>query len=180
MFERSVALRPTGDGFSNLGTAYFFQRKFIESARAYEEAVKLDEKDWIVWGNLADGYHWAPGMQDQAASAYRKALSLGKQQLQVNARDATVLGYMAYYHAMLGERAEAQSCEREALAVAPRDPELLFNLALAHNQLGETERALEWLTKALAAGYSRATVRDTPLLDNLRTTPGFQKLLSGN
>ena len=180
MFERSVALRPTGDGFSNLGTAYFFQRKFIESVRAYEEAVKLDEKDWIVWGNLADGYHWAPGMQDQAARACRKALSLGKQQLQVNARDATVLGYMAYYHAMLGERAEAQSCERRALVVAPRDPELLFNLALAHNQLGETGRALEWLTKALAAGYSRATVRDTPLLDNLRTTPGFQYLLSGN
>jgi hypothetical protein len=77
--------------------------------------VKLDEKDWIVWGNLADGYQWAPGMQNQAASAYRKALSLGKQQLQVNARDATVLGYMAYYHTMLGERAEGQNCERMAL-----------------------------------------------------------------
>jgi serine/threonine-protein kinase len=178
MFERSVALRPTGDAYSNLGTAYFFQRKFTESARAYEEAVKLDEKGWLLWGNLADGYHWAPGMQDQAASAYRKALALGEQQLQVNSRDTTLLGYMAYYHAMLNERAEAQSCAKKALAVASGDSEVLFNLALAYNRLGETNRTLEWLTKALAAGYSRATVRDTPLLDNLRSTPGFQKLLN--
>jgi tetratricopeptide (TPR) repeat protein/predicted Ser/Thr protein kinase len=180
MFERAVALRPTGDAYSNLGTACFLQRKFVESARAYEEAVKLDEKQWLLWGNLADGYRWAPGMQGQAAGAYRKALALGEERLQVNPHDATLLGYMAYYHAMLHERIEAQSCERKALAVAPGDPELLFNLALAHNQLGETGRALDWLTKALAAGYSHSTVRDTPLLDNLRTTPGFLRLLHGN
>lgn len=180
ILQRSVALRPTSFACSNLATAYFFQRKFSESASAYEKAATLDDRDWQVWGNLGDSYCFTSGKRAQADEAYRKALSLGEIGLQVNARDARLLGYMSYYHAMLNEKAKAQTFERQALAVAPRDPELLFNLALTHSQLGETGQALDWLEKALAAGYSRATVRDTPLLDSLRNTRGFQKLLQEN
>lgn len=180
MLQRSVALRPTGFAYSNLGTACFFQRRFAESAAAYEQAVKLGSRDWLVWGNLGDSYCFLSGKRTQADEAYRKALSLGELGLQVNAKDAALLGYMAYYHAMLNEKEKAQACEKQALAVAPRDPELLFNLALAHSRLGETGHTLDWLKRALAAGYSRATVRDTPLLDNLRNTQGFQKLFHEN
>ncbi len=178
VLERSVALRPTGVAYSNLGTSYFFQRKFGESVRTFEAAAMLDEQQWQIWGNLADAYYWAPGKRTQADGAYAKALSLGEQRLHVNPRDATLLGYMAYYHAMRNNKADAQSCARQALAVAPNDPELLFNLALTYHQLGDLDQALGWLGKALAAGFSRATVRDTPLLDSVHTNPGFQKLLN--
>jgi tetratricopeptide (TPR) repeat protein len=139
--------------------------------------VRLDERDYQVWGNLGDAYYWAPGKRAQAAGGYRKALALAEERLRVNPRDATVLGYTAYYHAMLNERRKALTRCQQALAVAPGDPELQFNIALAHNQFGEVNQTLEWLRKALAAGYSRATVRDTPLLDNLCADPRFQKLL---
>ena len=176
MCERSIALRPTGPAFSNLGTAYFFQRRFEEAAHAYEEATKLDQREWLLWGNLGDAYRSSPAKQDQAAGAYRHALSLAGERLQVNPRDATLLGYMAYYHAVLNQRDEALACAKKALGVAPGDPELLFNVALTYNQLGEVDPALHWLKKALAAGYPRDAVRDTPLLDGLLPNPGFQRL----
>jgi Tfp pilus assembly protein PilF len=84
---------------------------------------------------------------------------------------------MAYYHAMLGEKEKARECSRQALAVNPGNPELLFNLGLASSQMGETAQALDYLKRALAAGYSRPAVRDTPLLDKLRANREFQKLL---
>jgi eukaryotic-like serine/threonine-protein kinase len=180
VFERSVALRPTGSAYSNLGTACFFQRRFAEAARNFEAAARLEEREWIIWGNLADAYYWTPGKRSQAYTTYGKALFLGEEVLRVNARDATLLGYMAYYHSMRNEKAEAQNCARRALAVAPQDPELLYNLALTYHQLGDIHRTFGWLRQALAAGFSRATVRDAPLLDSLRANPEFQKLLHEN
>jgi tetratricopeptide (TPR) repeat protein len=131
----------------------------------------------LLWGNLGDAYRSSSAKQDLAAGAYRRALSLAGETLQVNPRDAVLLGYMAYYHAVLNEKDDALACVKKALAVAPGDPELQFNVALTYNQLGEVEPALHWLKKALAAGYPRDAARDTPLLAGLQPNPGFQKLL---
>jgi tetratricopeptide (TPR) repeat protein/tRNA A-37 threonylcarbamoyl transferase component Bud32 len=177
LIERSLSLRPTGSAFSNLGTARFFQRQFAEAAQAYEEAAKLDEREWLLWGNLGDACYMAPGKRASASGAYRKAVALAEDRLRINPRDAAALGYLAYYYAMLDERAKARARAEQAVAAAPTDPELLFNVALAHNQLGEVDQALAWLEKSLAAGYSRSTIRDTPLIDNLRSDRRFQQLL---
>jgi len=177
LFERSISLRPTGSAFSNLGTACFFRRQFSEAAQAYEEAVKLDGRGWLIWGNLGDAYYWAPGKRVLASGAFRKAVSLAENRLRVNPRDAAVLGYLAYYHAMLNEKTSALKCARHAVEISPADPELLFNIGLTHNQLGAVDDALFWLKRALAAGFSRSTILDTPLVDNLRSDSRFQRLL---
>ena len=52
-----------------------------------------------------------------------------------------------------------------------------FKAALVHDQFGEIDQALGWLGKALDAGYSPTTVRDTPNFDPLRSDPRFQDLL---
>jgi hypothetical protein len=54
---------------------------------------------------------------------------------------------------------------------------LLFQAALVYNQLRETGPALEWLSKALAAGYSRPVVSKIPELDNLHDNPRYQALM---
>jgi len=48
-----------------------------------------------------------------------------------------------------------------------------------YNRLGETGPALEWLRKAVQAGYSLTTVRESPDLDNLRNNPRYQALVQG-
>jgi len=79
---------------------------------------------------------------------------------------------------MLGERDPAVEYITKSLSISPSDPDLLFSAALVYNQFAEKERSLDFLEKAVAAGYSAATLRDTPNLDNLSSDPRFQKLLA--
>ena len=177
VLEHSATLRPTEEAFSNLGTAYFYLRKFSEAAAAYEKAIALNERDWIIWGNLGDARYWDLKNRARAEEAYRKALMLGEQQFQLNPRNTRLLGYMAYYHAMLDEKEAARNCMKLALVEDPQDPELLFNLAQTCYRLGDTNQALAWLKKGMAAGLPNETIRNTPLFDHLRNSQGYQNML---
>jgi len=176
-FKRSIAVRSTAPATSNLAMAYFNARQFAESARTYEEAIKLDDRNSVVWGNLGDAYYWTPGRRAEAVGAYQKAISLTTGELQVNPRDASLLGYIAVYYAMLAKKEPALKSLEKALRLAPDDAELRFNAALVHYQLGQKDQALSWLDKALAAGFSQTTLRDTPNFDNLRADRRFQDLI---
>jgi serine/threonine-protein kinase len=175
--ERSVSLRPTWEGYSNLATAYFGLRQFEDAARNYEKALALDKRKYDVWGNLGDAYYWASGQKAKAEGAYRRAIALAQKQLSINPRDPSLLVYLAGYHAMLQERRPALDYLQRALRVGHDKPDVLFNAALVHNQLGETEVSLTWLEKALAAGYSARVVLDTPNFDNLAANHHFKDLM---
>ena len=175
--ERSVSLQATAEGYSNLATAYFGLRQFEDAARNYERALTLDNRNYVVWGNLGDACYWAPGHKAKAEGAYRKAISLAQEQVSINPRDPYLLVYLAGYHAMLKERKPALDYLQRALHVGPGKPEVLFNAALVHNQLGDTEESLTWLGQALAAGYPASVVRDTPNFNNLAANPRFKDLM---
>jgi serine/threonine protein kinase/tetratricopeptide (TPR) repeat protein len=178
--RRSVAIRPSANAYSNLGTASFHQRQYAEAAHSYEEALKLDARNHTGWWNLGDAYYWIPEKRALAAGPYRRAITLLSQKLEVNPRDPELLGIRALCHAMLEERKPALADLSSALKFAPNDAELRFRAALVYNQLGMADQALDWLEKALAAGYSHSQVRDTPNFDNLSSNLRFQILLRGN
>jgi tetratricopeptide (TPR) repeat protein/TolB-like protein/predicted Ser/Thr protein kinase len=178
LLQSSIAIRPTEDSFSNLGTAFFALRQFDRAAKNYGEATRLDDQDYVVWGNLADSYYYA-GNRADAIPAFRKAVSLATLSLGVNPRDASVLSAVAGYNAMLGNRTEAFEYLEKALGLTgAKDPEVLFEAAMVHNQFGETAKALEWLDKAREAGFSSTTISDAPALDNLHGNHKFQDILS--
>ena len=97
----------------------------------------------------------------------------------MNPRDVTVLGRLAGYHAMLGEKPAALDLLARALQYAPKDPEVRFKAALVHNQFNEDDATLDWLEKAVAAGYSVTTIRDAPNFDHLYSNARFRELLRG-
>jgi serine/threonine-protein kinase len=176
--NRSVEIRPTVDALSNLATAYFHLRRFDDAARNYEEATKLNGQDYVVWGNLADAYHYSGKRQTESVAAYRKAIALAKLKLEINPNDPAVLGDLASYSSMLGNRADAIMYIDRALQLEQRDdPDVLFSAVMVHNQFGETNAALQLLSRALDAGFSPSTVADAPALDNLHSNPAFQQLL---
>jgi serine/threonine-protein kinase len=177
VLDHSVKIRDTVEAYSNLGTAHFFLRRFSEAAAAYEKAIGLNESDWRIWGNLGDARYWDPKSRARAGEAYRKALTLGEESLQLNPRDTTLLGWMTYYHAMLDEEEAVRNCMQLALAEDPQDPELFFNLAQSFCRLGDKDKALHWLKKAMAAGQPLETVKNTPLFDELRNSREFQGIL---
>jgi len=177
--ERSVQLRPSAAAHSNLGTVYFYLRRFADASRAYEQAVKLDARDYVLWGNLAEAYYWNPGERGKSADAYRKALALAEEQLKVNPRQTDALGQVALDNAMLGDLTTAEQYLRRALALAPRDPDLQLKGAIIESRLHHPDRAIAFLDKALAAGISPDVVRNNPSFDDLAKTGPGQRLLRG-
>ena len=175
--EQSLKLRPTANAYANLGTAYYQGRRFADAARNYQAALRYNDRDSDMWGDLASAYHFS-GQQAKAIEAYKKQLALINGQLQVNPRDAERQGDAAGVCAALGDTPEAMQHLARSLELGRGDKDLLFNAAVVYNDLGETGDALEWLQKSLVAGYSASIVRDSPEFDNLRNNPQFQQLLS--
>ena len=177
VLERSIEIRKTEKALSNLGTAYFYQGRFSEAAEAYEKAKEFNKKHCIIWGNLGDALYADPANREGAGEAYQEALKLAYKKLEVNPRNLMLLSFMAYYHAMVDEREEAQDFVKQVLAVDPQNPAILFNLALTYYKLGDTDQTLYWLKKALEARWSKEIIYSTPLLESLRNSQEFKELI---
>jgi hypothetical protein len=80
-------------------------------------------------------------------------------------------------YSMLGNASQAIDFMNRALAINHTDNGLMFDAAQLYNQLHQTGPALEWLGKALQAGYPPSTVAKTAALDNLRSNPRYQQLI---
>ena len=179
ILERSIAIRPSDYGYTNLGNAYFFLRRYEEADQAYQQAIKLSEKDSLLWWNLGDGYYWTPGKRSQSVAAYRQGITTAEEELRVNPRNSYSYGVLAICHAMLREKKLALDALGSGLQLSPADPFLLFQAALVYNQFGQSDEAIAWLKKAQTAGYSQARIRDYPNFDSLWINPRSQKLLRG-
>jgi len=178
--KRSIAIRPSLGAYSNLGTAYFYLRRYEDAALAYQKALPFNNKDFVVWWNLGDANYRIPSRRQDAAQAYHQAIALAQQALEVDAHDAYALSVIAICEAMLGEKAQALGALDGALSQTSQDPEVRFRAAVVYIQLGNRSQALASLEKAVAAGYSRKTIRDSPNFDSLHTEPRFIRLLGSN
>jgi serine/threonine protein kinase/tetratricopeptide (TPR) repeat protein len=176
---RSIALRPTADSYGNLGTVYFYMRRYADSADSLQQALKIDPNDWLNWGNLGDTLFQIPARRAEAKSAYQKAIDLANARLEVNPRDALTLAFTADYCAVLDREVQAREKLARALETTPSDADVLFRAAILYNQFGNSDKTLDFLTKSVAAGYSRTVIRDTPDFDRLKGEQRFQALLAG-
>jgi serine/threonine-protein kinase len=177
MLNKSNEVLPTSDAYTNIGYAYFQMKQYEDSATAFRKAVDLDDRDWLAWGNLGDALYWAPGRRKEAADAYEHAISLAKAKLEVNPHDPVPLAYVAGYYAMLDKKSEALESLHRALSIPPQTPDVLMRAAVVYVHFGDKANCLAALKKALAAGLSPATIRDTPDFDSLRAETQFQALL---
>jgi serine/threonine-protein kinase len=177
VLERSLGIRPSDYGYTNLGNAYFFLRRYQEADGAYEQAIKFAEKDSLLWWNLGDGYYWTPGKRAQSATAYKQAIAIAREDLRVNPKDSRSYGILAICSAMLGEKKTALDVLRRGLEISPDDPSLLFQAAVVYNQFHQSDEAIDYLARARAAGFSQVRIRDYPNFDSLWANPKSQKVL---
>ena len=82
MTERSITIRPTAQAYSNLGTIRFFQGRYEDAARRYEQALELDGSDKRLWWNAADAWRLT-GRAEKASQAYAQAIRLIERDLSV-------------------------------------------------------------------------------------------------
>lgn len=175
--KKSIALRPTTDAYVNLGASYFYLRRYEESAGSLREGVKLDENDWLIWGNLADALYQIPSQRAEALQAYRRAVKLAEARLEVNPRDGFTLAFTADYYSMLDQKPQAVERLMQALQTAPSDPEVLFRCAIVFNHFDDRGKTLDFLAKAVGAGYPKPVIRATPDFDHLLDNARFRELI---
>jgi hypothetical protein len=68
----------------------------------------------------------------------------------------------------------------QALQYGHNDKEILIDAAGVYNQLGETGLAIEWLGKAVQAGYTTDKIRSDPEFANLASNPSYQQLMKSS
>jgi tetratricopeptide (TPR) repeat protein len=95
----------------------------------------------------------------------------------VNPKDFLALAFTADYYAMTEQEQPARQHIARALEIAPEDAEVLFRAAILNNHFGRKDKTLDFLNQAVAAGYSRTALRDTPDFDHLKDDPRFRALL---
>jgi len=176
MFERSVAIKPLYGALSNLGSLYLREGKLSLAATMYEKALVIRSTDFKLWGNLGVAYHFS-GQEAKGKQAYSQAVTLAEQQRKVNPRDTRLLIDLAGYNGMLGERAKGLAVLQLVLKAPPTDADSIAAIAQSFEDLGEREKAIEWIGKALKAGFSVATLEEGPALRDLRNDARFAKLL---
>jgi tetratricopeptide (TPR) repeat protein/predicted Ser/Thr protein kinase len=177
VFGRSVQIQPSFAGYSNLGTAYFFQRRFSDAVGAYSQSIRLNGQDYVTWGNLGDAQYFSPNQRASSSESYRKAIVLADQALKVNPKDAYALGSSAIYHAMLGDREQAEDSLQHALALKPEGPDVWWQASVMYSQFSRNDETLHALQSAVAAGFSSAYINSAPYFDNLRSDARFQQLI---
>ena len=176
-WEDAIAIRPSRSIYSNTGTMYFFLGDYEKAADRYALAANLAPNDYIVWGNLADAYHFGDEFNQVADVTYKRALNLAEQQLGVNPSDAEAMSFIAYYWARLGNREKALQLDVLAREKAPDAMYVYYNSALVHAEFGETDNALNALERTVALDYQTDLLSLDPAFESLREEERFKRLV---
>nr|MCU0254907.1 tetratricopeptide repeat protein [Acidobacteriota bacterium] len=172
----SVGFHPTSAALSNIATRRFFEARYEEAVRLYEEASKLAPRDYRVWRNYGAALLWAPNGRAQAAGIYRKALDLARQERALDPNNATLLAWLADCEAQTGDTSGARATLAEAIRLAAGDQGVFATAAGVYENLGDRDQALRWLGAAFNTGYSRTEVEHDPNFSKLRADPRYAEL----
>jgi tetratricopeptide (TPR) repeat protein len=174
MYERAVALKPSYMAYSNLGTAYSRAERLQDAVNAYQKALKLDDKVWMVWGNLAFVYSWIHGMDRQTRETFEHAIQLAEAGRKDNPRDAFVHSDLALYYAKTKRPQLALDRLTTALTLSPDTGELQAAGAEVYELLGQRDRGIELAQKALKLGFPRQQLQRNLELARLMADPRMQ------
>jgi tetratricopeptide (TPR) repeat protein len=171
--KKSIELSPSYAGYANLGSLYYDEKRFAESAAMTEKALSLDDQDYMVWSNLIAAYEWLK-QDGKAAAARERELKLVEALVKVQPQDAVAQSELATLYAEEKARDRALTRIQTALALSPEDPRVLVNVGDAYEALGDRGRALQYVHGALRKGYPAEALQLDAGLQKLVADPNFR------
>ncbi|MEJ2146974.1 MAG: protein kinase [Acidobacteriota bacterium] len=156
-YEAALKLDRDSTIYTNLAATRYYAGRYAEALEAAQSAkVYMDwEKtpDYIVLGNLADVFYWAPGgNQETGATFYNEALEVVNKHLKEHPDDQDSLQCKCWYLAMLKETDSARECLATALAAAQLNSNAFYRVAKVYQRLGQEELAVDYLKRSLDGG----------------------------
>ncbi|XP_052044123.1 Bardet-Biedl syndrome 4 protein isoform X3 [Apodemus sylvaticus] len=141
LFQSCAVLSPQcADNLKQVARSLFLLGKHKAATEVYNEAAKLNQKDWEICHNLGVCYTYLKQFnkaQDQLHSA-----------LQLNKHDLTYI-MLGKIHLLQGDVDKAIEIYKKAVEFSPENTELLTTLGLLYLQLGVYQKAFEHLGNAL-------------------------------
>ena len=178
--ERSVAIGPTYEGLSNLGTLEFYEGNYPNAVPLIEQALAIDDSDWQVWNNLAESLRFGGGDTDRISRAYRRTAELAGEDLEAGS-GGPYLELVVISALAAGGRADRARERLSAFDTGRIDaPGLMFVLAAVWEDLGDRDPALDWLQRAVEGGYPATEIESYPGFAALREDPRYMALGSEN
>ena len=171
--KKSLELSPTYPAYANLGYLYVQEQKYAEAVAALEKGLQLNDKDFLVWGNLMLAYQGL-GNKEKSDAARDRELALLEQAAESRPRDGEVQSYLALLYAKKKQREKALARVQTALALAPDDNVVLENIGEAYEDLGDRARALQYIQRSLQKGYSLAALKSNRDLQGVLSDPNFR------
>jgi serine/threonine-protein kinase len=178
-WDRSLALKPSRQAYTNIGLRYYYAGRFDQAAAMQQSALEFAPNDHRVWGRLAESYRFVPGKERESGNAYRRAADLAEENLAVDESDWATRGLLGLYY-MHSDRAEQglQMVDR-AVTDSKRNPEALYYQGLARLVAGNSDGAIDVLVEALQADAQyRQFLLSDPDLASLRETERFKQVLA--
>lgn len=169
-YEKSVSIAPSYAGFANLGTLYYNDKHYQDSAVMTKKALQLNDKDFRLWANLALAYKHL-NQPDNAAAASEKQLQLLIPLAKAQPDDASLQSALAVLYAGKKQQSEAMAHLNSALALSPDDPFVLDDVAEAYEVLGDRLQAIRYMERALEKGYPLGYLTSDPAMRGLLADP---------
>jgi eukaryotic-like serine/threonine-protein kinase len=171
--KKSIVLGPNYGAYANLAFLYMNQKRYAESAAMSEKALQLNDKNYLVWGNLMNAYQ-ALNQKDKADAARDRAIALLEDAVKLKPQDALTQASLALFYAQKGLKEKALTRMQAALARAPENPNVLELAGESYENLGDRPHALEYIEKALQKGYSLDDLKSSPDLQGILSDPNFR------
>nr|XP_051678275.1 Bardet-Biedl syndrome 4 protein isoform X4 [Oryctolagus cuniculus] len=141
LFQTCAILSPQSvDNLKQVARSLFLLGRHKAAAEVYNEAARLNQKDWEICHNLGVCYMCLK----QFSKAQEQLLSA----LQLHRHDLTYM-MLGKVHLLEGDLDQAIGVYRKAVEFSPENTELLTTLGLLYLQLGIYQKAFEYLGNAL-------------------------------
>ncbi len=173
-YRKAIAIRPSAPAYTNIGALLHERGDFEGAVEAYRQALAIRSNSHIAHRNLGDALVRL-GKAGEAQAAYLDAVKFAEAELKVNPADTRTMSALAVYLQKSGQPESAQERMAGALLKAPNNAEVLFRAAVVHALSGDRERALTFLERAAANGYSGKTITTDDDLLSLRGDPRFKQ-----
>jgi serine/threonine protein kinase/Tfp pilus assembly protein PilF len=171
--QKSIVIQPNYIAYSNIGTSYFHLKKYDKAVIAFEQMIGLNDSDYINWGNLADAYRFANN--DKYLSAFKQAILLAEQALELNSSNKYTIASLAYYYANLSNIEKSITYAKK---ITEKDSgENQFFIAATYARLNIKPTAIKYLALAINNSYSIAEIATSPLLDGLKSEEKYWHLI---
>jgi TolB-like protein/Flp pilus assembly protein TadD len=176
-FQTAIALDPSlFEARYFYGRHCFQQGRMAEAARWFEDAARVQE-NFEARFFAAQAFE-AEGRSDAAAAAYRRALVVAEQHLELRPDDPRAATMRAVSLCRLGESAEGLAWARRALEIDPADAGVRYNVACLYALDGKRDEALDCIEDCVRLGFGNLEwIERDPDLASLRGEPRFNALL---